>query len=60
MKGLENTEENGFNISVEWKKVDYRRWRKVTTLEAKEKWVDLRKGGLWNIDRPLKSKTVKV
>ena len=59
MKGLKNTEENGFNTSIEWKKVEYRRWRKITTLEAEEKLVDLRKGGLWNRNRPLKPKTVK-
>ena len=46
MKGLNNTEENRFNISIDWKKVEYRRWRKITNLEAKEKLIDLRKGGL--------------
>ena len=32
----------------EWKKVEYRRWQKITTLEAEEKLVGLRKGGIGN------------
>ena len=41
---MKNTEENRFNI---------------TTQEAEEKFVDLRKGGMWNRNRPLKPKIVR-
>ena len=56
---LKKTEGNEFNTSVEWKKIEYRRWQKITTLEAEEKSVDLSKGGQWNRNSPLKPKTVK-
>lgn len=35
---IKNTEENEFNTSIEWKKVEYQRWQKITTLEAEKSW----------------------
>ena len=45
-KMIKENRKNGFKTQMQWKKVEYRRWRKITTLKAEEQLVDLRKGGL--------------
>ena len=43
-------EENGFDTQIECKKVEYRRWQKITTIEAEEKLVGLRKKR-WTVEQ---------